>query len=122
MIILEIEGRVAGGYSTRDFNANELRKLFSRAWVDVRLSLERQVGGGGERSVRVFGGINEIIRQALRFRLGNDELVGAVMDIIERVRADDEDGGALKVLENLVGVPLRVVSQSLIGWVFRNDY
>ncbi len=121
MIILEIEGRVAGGYSTRDFNANELRKLFSRAWVDVRLSLERQVGGGGERSVRVFGGINEIIRQALRFRLGNDELVGAVMDIIERVRADDEDG-ALKVLENLVGVPLRVVSQSLIGWVFRNDY
>ncbi|ADN50027.1 DNA repair exonuclease [Vulcanisaeta distributa] len=114
LIILEVEGRVAGGYSTRDFNANALRKLFSRAWVDVRLSLERQVGGG-ERSVRVFGGINEIIRQALRSRLGNDELVGVVMDIIERVRADDEDG-ALKVLENLVGVPLRG-SKSITDWL-----
>ncbi len=114
LIILEIEGRVAGGYSTRDFNANELRKLFSRAWVDIRLSLERQVGEG-ERSIRVFGGINEIIRQALKSRLGNDELVGAVMDIIERVRADDEDG-ALKTLENLVGVPLRG-SKSITDWL-----
>ncbi|WP_243674516.1 hypothetical protein [Vulcanisaeta distributa] len=115
MIILEIEGRVAGGYSTRDFNANELRKLFSRAWVDVRLSLERRVGEG-ERSIRVFGGINEIIRQALKSRLGNDELVSAVMDIIERVRADDEDG-ALKTLENLVGVPLRGGSKSITDWL-----
>ncbi|WP_243669525.1 hypothetical protein [Vulcanisaeta sp. JCM 16161] len=109
LVILEIEGKVASGYSTRDFNAIELRKLFTRAWVDIRLSLERQVGEG-ERSIRVFGGINEIIRQALRSKLGNDELVSVVMDIIERVRADDEEG-ALKTLENLVGVPLRVVSR-----------
>ncbi|GAB6947789.1 exonuclease SbcCD subunit D [Vulcanisaeta sp. JCM 16161] len=114
LVILEIEGKVASGYSTRDFNAIELRKLFTRAWVDIRLSLERQVGEG-ERSIRVFGGINEIIRQALRSKLGNDELVSVVMDIIERVRADDEEG-ALKTLENLVGVPLRG-SKSIVDWL-----
>lgn len=92
----------------------ELRKLFTKAWVDVRLNLERQVREG-ERSARVFGGINEIIRQALKSKLGNDELVSAVMDIIERVRVDDEDG-ALKSLENLVGVPLRG-SKSITDWL-----
>ncbi|GAB6943259.1 DNA repair exonuclease [Vulcanisaeta sp. JCM 14467] len=114
LVILEIEGRVASGYSTRDFNVMELRKLFTKAWVDVRLNLERQVREG-ERSARVFGGINEIIRQALKSKLGNDELVSAVMDIIERVRVDDEDG-ALKSLENLVGVPLRG-SKSITDWL-----
>ncbi len=101
LVILEIEGRVAGGYSTRDFNATELRRLFSKAWVDMRLSLERQ---STERSLRVFGGISEIIRQALRSRL-SDEEVGVVMDVIERVKVDDEDG-ALKTLERFIGVSL----------------
>ncbi len=113
LVILEVEGRVSSGYSTRDFNAAELRKLFTRAWVDIRLNLERQVGG--DRQVRAFGGINEIIRQALKSRLGNDELVSAVMDIIERVKADDEDG-ALKALEGIVGVPLRG-NKSIMDWL-----
>ncbi|MGC8607191.1 MAG: DNA repair exonuclease [Vulcanisaeta sp.] len=112
LVILEIEGKVASGYSTRDFNAIELRKLFTKAWVDIRLSLERQVS---ERPVKVFGGINEIIRQALRSRLGNEELVNTLMDIIERVRVDDEDG-ALKTLEGVVGVPLRG-GKSITDWL-----
>ncbi|BDR92387.1 DNA repair exonuclease [Vulcanisaeta souniana] len=111
LVILEIEGRVAGGYSTRDFNTTELRRLFSKAWVDVRLVLERQ---SAERSPRVFGGIGEIIRQALRSRLGDEE-VGVVMDVIERVKADDEDG-ALKTLERFIGVPLSG-SKSIKDWL-----
>ncbi|MFP3296535.1 MAG: DNA repair exonuclease [Vulcanisaeta sp.] len=104
LVILEIEGVVSGGYSTRDFNVNELRKLFSRAWVDIRLNLERRSAEEAPR--QVFGGINEIIRQALRSRVNNDEWVNALMDVIERVRVDDEDG-AIATLEKLVNVPLR---------------
>ncbi|MGC8542643.1 MAG: DNA repair exonuclease [Vulcanisaeta sp.] len=115
LVILEVEGRVASGYSTRDFNIAELRKLFSRAWVDIRLNLERR---SAESPVQVFGGINEIIRQALRTKVSNEEWVSALMDVIERVRADDETG-AFSVLEKLVGVSLRSGGRSITDWLGR---
>jgi DNA repair exonuclease SbcCD nuclease subunit len=113
IVILEIEGTISSGYSTRDFRASELRKLFSRAWVDVRLNLERR--GTAEVPQHVFGGIDEIIRQALRSRVNNDEWVNALLGVIERVRAGDEDG-AFSILERLVNVPLRG-ARSIMDWL-----
>jgi predicted phosphodiesterase len=115
IVILEIEGKISGGYSTRDFNITELRRLFSRAWVDVRLSLEGREGSVG-RGVQVFGGINDIIRQALRSRVNNEDWVSALMDIIERVKVDDEDG-AFSTLEKLLNVSLRGGGKAITDWL-----
>ncbi len=112
-IILEIEGKVARGYSSRDFQVQELRRFFTKSWVDVRLNLERPQRVVEE--VRTFSGINDIIRTALRSKLNDENLVSSLMDIIEKVRVGNEDG-AFKTLEDIVGVPLRG-SRSIRDWL-----
>ncbi len=114
IVIIEVEGELTSGFSTRDVRAFELRRLFTRAWVDIRLNLRKRQRQEEQRAA--FQGINDILRHAFKSRLNDDALVGLLLDIVERVRLGDERS-AISILEKAIGIPLRGYGKSIVEWL-----
>ncbi|NPA23379.1 MAG: DNA repair exonuclease [Crenarchaeota archaeon] len=112
---LEIKGRIARGYSVRDLQCSQYRRMFRNVLrVDFRIEIERpsgQIPRVPSRGVSgEYYGIDIIIKRAVREVLKNDPDVGKIenmllelIDLVER----GEKANVVRLFEKILGLQLR---------------
>ncbi len=112
---VEIKGRLAKGYSARDLQCSQYRRMFKNVLrVDFKLDIERspvRLPKVSHRSITgEYYGIDIIIKRAVREVLKNDPDVSKVenillelLDLAER----GEKSNVVRVFEKVLGVQLR---------------
>ncbi len=107
---IEVNGKLASGYSSRDLNITSLRKLFRKVLkVDIKLNLTREIKGFSKISMRMLG-VNDIIKNVLTQLLqdfqNRDKVITLILSMLDHVDSDDLDQ-AFKILEEELKVPIK---------------
>ncbi len=112
---IEIKGKLARGYSVRDLQCSQFRRMFRNVLrVDFRIDVERPSSATPKTSHRgpagEYYGIDIIIKRAVREVLKNDPDVSKVenmilelLDLVER----GEKASVVRIFEKVLGIQLR---------------
>ncbi|NPB00623.1 MAG: DNA repair exonuclease [Crenarchaeota archaeon] len=112
---IEIKGRLARGYSVRDLQCSQFRRMFRNVLrVDFRIDIERPSSSSVKTCHKSLSGeyygIDIIIKRAVREVLKNDpdvskieNIVLELLDLAER----GEKANVVKIFERVLGVQLR---------------
>ncbi len=113
---IEVKGKLRRGYSSRDLQVSNFRRMFKRVLrADIKLELERE----SEKAARpqrmpsmesVYYGIDVIIKKAIREVLKNDPDVEKIENIIVQLIDKIEEGdksSIITLLERTLGLTIR---------------
>ncbi len=122
---IEVKGRLREGYSTRDLQPAQFRRMFHKVLrADIKLDVERPDKQTVKKNVSVtqtYRGIEDIIRRAVKQVLASDSEAEKVSELIIRLIEKAEEGdksGILSLLEKYIGVsikPERDITSLLFG-------
>jgi len=114
---IEVRGKLKRGYSGRDLQASNFRRMFRKVLrADIKLELEREV----EKPIKpqqaasnpesVYYGIDVIIKRAIREVLKNDPDVEKIENLLVQLISKVEEGNKssiITLLEKSLGLTIR---------------
>ncbi len=114
-IQIEVIGKLREGFSTRDLQASQFRRMFRRALrADIKLEIEHE-NKLSNRNVsskisRTYRGIEDIIRKAVKQVLGGDpdaeKISELLLQLIEKAEEGDKTS-IMNLIEKYVGVNIK---------------
>ena len=111
---IEVRGRLREGYSTRDLQSSQFRRMFHKVLrADIKLDVEKPEKTVTRKNLAVtqtYRGIEDIIRKAVKQVLAGDAEADKVSELIIRLIEKAEEGdksGILNLLEKYIGVNIK---------------
>ncbi len=112
-IQINIVGKLARGYTSRDLQCPQFRRMFKNALkVDIKLELSKsvEIPKISTKGIGAYYGIDTIIKRAIREVLKNDpdveKIENIILELLDSVERGDK-GNTLRIFEKVLNIQLR---------------